>query len=536
MLAPRSFLIPLAMASVGAVFPLALILLVKWPSCLDMLFNSAILNAFSSQFWSGDLYARWLTGVNAGFGSPVMLYYGPLVFWVASAFEWLAAVDPFGFFRIVATMGVGLFAAGLTSYRWLRGHMAEKEAQMGAFFYVGLLYFQIFIYMIFAISQLWAAVWFPLLLLAADRVMARDRRGILLMALAYALLMLTHLPSLMVFGAVPVLYVLALSAPSQRWRNGLWVVLAGALAVGMAAGYLLPASANAAYIDTKQYFTRLYFLWRGDHRIWIGLPVMVLPLLAFFVQVPRALRGTLSPQVRFWIMLLTVMLFFCLPVSRPYWWMVPPLRFIAFPSRLLFGMLPGVVFLLVTWLPHAKSRLIYAIFPLIGVAFLLNSNSFPVFVSERKMFGRIMDQQVICADEYSTRWMLESGLRIGADFPAEYQSMDAVTWVKGEGSARITAQTSRRMVVDAQVSSPDAVMVLRRIYMPGWQVASGAAMMAFPYEGLVAVSVPQGHQHVELALPWFEGEKLGAMISAGSVAVWLGCWVGLRRKRVANAM
>ena len=32
---------------------------------------------FSTQLWAGDLYPRWLMGMNEGLGSPVFYYYPP---------------------------------------------------------------------------------------------------------------------------------------------------------------------------------------------------------------------------------------------------------------------------------------------------------------------------------------------------------------------------------------------------------------------------------------------------------------------------
>ena len=39
---------------------------------------------FSTQFWAGDLYPRWLMGMNEGLGSPVFYYYPPVTAYVRS--------------------------------------------------------------------------------------------------------------------------------------------------------------------------------------------------------------------------------------------------------------------------------------------------------------------------------------------------------------------------------------------------------------------------------------------------------------------
>ena len=36
------------------------------------------------QLWSGELYPRWLLGMNSGFGSPTFFVYGPLPYYAAA--------------------------------------------------------------------------------------------------------------------------------------------------------------------------------------------------------------------------------------------------------------------------------------------------------------------------------------------------------------------------------------------------------------------------------------------------------------------
>src|SRR5882672_9647668 len=42
---------------------------------------------FSTQLWAGDLYPRWLMGMNEGLGSPVFYYYPPVPFFLTSLFK-----------------------------------------------------------------------------------------------------------------------------------------------------------------------------------------------------------------------------------------------------------------------------------------------------------------------------------------------------------------------------------------------------------------------------------------------------------------
>lgn len=44
----------------------------------DVLFHFNWSKYFSQQFWSGELYPRWLLGMNSGLGSPSFFFYPPI--------------------------------------------------------------------------------------------------------------------------------------------------------------------------------------------------------------------------------------------------------------------------------------------------------------------------------------------------------------------------------------------------------------------------------------------------------------------------
>jgi hypothetical protein len=72
-----------------------LILLVAAFLCLPFLFfgifswnggdsdtHAAYVHDFSRQFWGGELYPRWLTSANEGYGSPIFLVQYPLPYFI----------------------------------------------------------------------------------------------------------------------------------------------------------------------------------------------------------------------------------------------------------------------------------------------------------------------------------------------------------------------------------------------------------------------------------------------------------------------
>jgi hypothetical protein len=213
-MSPRSFVIKLAAVAFLALLPLWITLALKWPIYTDFLFYSTILKTFSSQLWSGELYPRWLMDTNGGLGSPVFLFYAPLSYYVMSLFEWLSPIDLHGFCRLIIGLTLGLFIAGITSYRWLKTCLPEKQAQTGALLYASFPYLIYISYHGFSFAQIWAVACAPFLLKTAHEVTVSGRKALPIFALSYALLTFIHPLSVIAFGGIPCLYILVFSPPA----------------------------------------------------------------------------------------------------------------------------------------------------------------------------------------------------------------------------------------------------------------------------------------------------------------------------------
>ena len=86
-----------------------------------------LLRHFSLQFWSGDLYPRWLMGTYHGFGSPTFFIYGPLPFFFECMMAPFAGRAP-GSFALSLSAVMALWLSGLAAYLWLRRFCAPSAA------------------------------------------------------------------------------------------------------------------------------------------------------------------------------------------------------------------------------------------------------------------------------------------------------------------------------------------------------------------------------------------------------------------------
>ena len=111
---------------VAAVLAAALVIsLPAWltgvPAGSDTLFHASWYTHFSEQLWSGELYPRWLAGMNGGLGSPVFFYYAPLPYHLTGLLVApLASAGDYGLRHLAYGTALSFVASGLACYLWLR--------------------------------------------------------------------------------------------------------------------------------------------------------------------------------------------------------------------------------------------------------------------------------------------------------------------------------------------------------------------------------------------------------------------------------
>jgi hypothetical protein len=236
-------------------------LLTGMPAGSDTVFHASWYTHFSEQFRSGELYPRWLAGMNGGLGSPVFFYYAPLPYHLTSLLGTFVHAGDYGLRHLAYGTALSFVASGLACYLWLRQLSGGLGAALGATLYLLAPYHSVIDpFMRGAYSELWAFAWMPLVLYFARRAAAGDARlAFAALSLSYALLACTHLPATLIFSPLPAAY--AYFASGRRAAAVLRVCGAMALGAGLSAIYLLPAltmQPAAAFADmhAENYFER----------------------------------------------------------------------------------------------------------------------------------------------------------------------------------------------------------------------------------------------------------------------------------------
>ena len=232
-----------------------------------MEFHSKWSKHFVEQFWAGDLYPRWLLGMNAGLGGPTFFFYAPVPYYFVSLLHPLFANEAHGWHQLGLAASVALVASGLTAYIWLKSITNQNVAFICSILYMAMPYhLAVDLYWRFAFAEYWTFVWIPLILYFSKKLIGGHRLNIVGLAVSFALLIMTHLPTFVIFSSVPIFYIILMAGRKQRKKVFIHLVLALIIAVGLSAVYWLPAMTTQQYISMDairegQYYYKNLFLF-----------------------------------------------------------------------------------------------------------------------------------------------------------------------------------------------------------------------------------------------------------------------------------
>jgi hypothetical protein len=501
----------------------------------------------------GDLYPRWFSDINYGFGGPLFKFYAPLSYYIAVPLFFAGLSWPSAYLW-ASVLAVGVGVVGM--YLWakdqfnspLAGVVASAAYQMSPYMYFNVLIRG-------AYPEMWALALAPWMFWSARRlILCPGRVERLLFILLYLALMLTHNLSSLFFTPLFVLYVivLILDAPSQhnrlRWR--LLAPFAGGLllAIGLTAFYLLPFSLEIGYVnlqrarfDFRDFFVPLKdllslpvafdpYLANPPYPISLSLAELALAVVALIMALTLRHRFPHSRLVVAQFAALAITAFLTHSASVAIWQLLPLGRLLQFPWRLL-----GPVSLLLAWLVAAvplAHHLRWAL-GVIAVIFFYSLTwtyrhpadaPFPDARLPTDVIGYELKAPAAVGltyqKEFVPRWVSElpppeSLLARYADdlTPSRLEPLPAFVTV--------LSQESRINTFDVVYSSPDPFdAVFDIFYFPGWAATLNGQplpIQATPSTGLIAVHLPAGQNTLHLALEPTSPQMAGGLISLASL-------------------
>ncbi|MGE0745009.1 MAG: hypothetical protein AB7K86_07180 [Rhodospirillales bacterium] len=495
---------------------------------------------FSAELAAGTPYPRWIANGWESLGSPAFYFYGPLPFYVSAAASPLAPVAGPGWHALGLSFAVAAALSGVAAWLWLRAHAPARVAAVAAAVYVVLPYhFEIDMLRRSALGECWAYVWMPLALAGVDRILAARRGGVALVAAAYAGIAFSHVPSVIVFGWVPLLYGVV-AADAARWRRTAVVAAAAALGLGLAAPYLAPAALMQGDVsfDAAMWSGHFHygnnFLFRDwsaplrtsyTARLHLAFALTALVVATCAVVLRRA-GGRWTAAV---MTVAAVAAFLCLPLSRPLWDAVGVLQKIQFPFRHMIVLDLCAAALVAAALARAlrqrDGRMLAALggFAVLGAACAAAG----LYDARWNIAGDTREAHRLAlrgleAAEYRPRWA-RTPLGVIDDAAPPDAPVPPVEPAVAAPAGRLIAYARRGAFISADVEAAGpGALVADQFYFPGWVATdrAGRFLEVAPdaTDGRLRVAVGAGRTRVTVRRGLTEPELLGLALCAAAAA------------------
>ena len=321
---------------------------------------------------AGILYPRWFPLSGYGYGLPVLNYYPPLAYYLAELFHLLGA----GYIvSIKLLIAFGFLLAAISMFIFARGVIGDASAFIAGIAFAYLPYLLSDAYVRGNFPEMLAVSLLPLALAAFRRVFETGKtRDVMLAALAFAAIILTHHLTAMTFAALLLAYLAWLFIGQRDWKRVLPCVGAILFALALAAFYWMPAigelnlvlvgpGALARFLVNRlvtpadffapslayEYLPQTNALKHsaGFPQTIVALASVIVILFSRNTQHARFARFTFHALFFFFAIVAAIVMM--LDVSAPLWYAIPTLRFMQFPWRFQIIAGIGIAFLIGVW-------------------------------------------------------------------------------------------------------------------------------------------------------------------------------------------
>ncbi len=487
----------------------------------------------------GSVYPRWLSRSNFGQGSPVMLYYPPLPFYVSAAF-YLLVRDPMRALSLSCWFAMAL--SGLTMYFFSKSVLSSRISLFAALLYMAMPYHIFDLYYRSALSEYWSFAWIPLVFDATNRVASgRHRLAVAYLAVAYSLLLLTHvLISFEVTVLLPIYFLLQ----SRQVRRGIDLIAGLSTGLLISGIFVVPLLFERSYIrldrslripfDHFFLFEELggamklrRFLTPTEHSTYfgatldlvaIGLPIL---LLAAGILILRK-RSLLTPvvskglvaslgAVAFVSLLLTTRL------STPIWHAWSQMAFIQFPFRWLTITTPAAVMLAAVALSliSRQDKLILFFATVLVLASVVNVWVSALGVTQASYDRTLLEEGLTDAEvaEYRTVWLDRQKRLDETVKPPVRVSSGEASIVEKDASGSWQSYV-------ASVDIPSS-LVLRSYYFPGWvvRVDNRPVEITPSKEGNIQFAIEPGEHIITVTFEDTWPRTAGKFVSAAGLII-----------------
>ncbi len=313
----------------------------------DSSFHMLWAQQFLNSLRSGLLYPQWVSDANLGCGNATFIFYPPFTLFSYAAIS-LITDDMLTILNI--SVLIGMICSGLAMYFFGRMYMERPAAFFAAVLYMALPYHLIDLFTRSALAEFWAFAWIPAVCYFTVKV-EESRGHFMWLSLSYAGLLLTHLPSALLFTPFLLLFSIVVLAKESNLKSLLRRLAALFLGLGLSSFYLVPALAERGNVNFKVLTADRWFRIGSNFLFSHSLADTTFNRKISIIAVTTCLLSACA--LIFWVIqrkgqrspsrlpelffaaagILTFVLM--LPVSEILWDTLPVLTYVQFPWRLL---------------------------------------------------------------------------------------------------------------------------------------------------------------------------------------------------------
>ncbi|MGD0911970.1 MAG: hypothetical protein ABR928_08745 [Terracidiphilus sp.] len=555
--------------------------LVSWFDCL---------NAWRH----GIFYPHWAPSPNYGAGEPRFVYYPPFTWIIGAA---LGAVLPWAAVPVALTFLI-FAATGFVTRALARLALSEAQSTLAGCVAIFSGYALFTSYERSAFPEFAGGFWLPLLMLFALRPShvpksegspphrpgapsswGRFARGgpgrsafggsTIPLAIALAGAWLSNVPLGVMAAYLLASLALLAAIANKSWAPILRATVGGALGLGLAAFYWLPAALERNWVDVRQATQdpgyNFEYNWLFAHHAdptfalhdainhqasWIAVTMIAIAIVAFPVAWRRGTLPSPTSSLRWWIPLAAIPVWvalLCVPLSRPVWHALPEMPFLQYPWRWLEAVeAPMAIFLVAAIWPAARRARI-AVCAACALGFIAalvyaDRNYFQACYPEDAVpamlasyrAGAGFDGMFEYSPPNSDITAIARGLPdacLVADPDAELGQLDPddssanPIWTLDQKSCVATFATDRfdpeHLRLNAMVPQ-SGWLVLRLLAFPAWRAELNGQALASDRanalhtrpDGMIAVRVERGPIHLDISWKTTSDVILGRWVSA----------------------
>ncbi len=498
------------------------------PKSHDGEVNIARFAAYDKAFADRHIPPRWAGDLNYRFGSPVFNFFYPLPGYLS------AAISPLGLSyenRFKILISVSFILAGLHFFWWMKQHVADEYAFLGALIYGLLPYHFLNLYIRGDIGELVALAVIPLIFLSADRNSKRiSAFSFSALSGTTALLILAHNGISLIFLPVIILYTAVSAGTGKKGFGNFTAVLFG---LALASWFWLPALTEQKYTHAalfigdmyKQNFvTPIQLIWstwgngaavadpQGLSPQLGILPVLLLILSVFYFNH----RTAHSKRILFFLGITTIALFMMISSSSSIWRALPMLQKLQFPWRMMALASFAAACAITLSLPKFGRRtVILCLLPLVCLFSLPMATAIPEVITHSDEYYKSYNGPTDFHGQSSTVWSAGNPAA-----PPEH----ALQVVEGNSEIRELYRSTIEHRYSIHTTLPSK-LVESTLYYPGWTVTANGIPVPIEFQdpaarGLITFPLSSGEYSVSIKFGETKFRTATNLISVFSIGAW----------------